>query len=386
MAMAAVQPTCDPFDFDQVQPPTAARPRVDGRGPRAFAMLHEEDAGVATPSSAARAHTPSLGSASSSRGVIVRLRPRSRTAAHTCCRRWAAAGLAAVAGIGAFAVVLRLMLPAPAPLPAQRTSPPQQPSSPLSPPPKPFAPPPTPLAPPNVPPPLPSTPAPLPEGIRKLVRRFHVPPWNVSWPTDGALAEAGLLIHVFDGWEDNAAPWAPATTGPGATEQGASLVFAAQRMSGESLPLIGGGTGGGIIFRPGIAKLNCGKAKDSAGTCAVWHPSTMRDSWCPSVSGVPATRGWGEPGDTCGYAWRPEDFGAYLHRLTAWQQHWQRLFYNEIIIDAPHWRDHLPGIVEAIYGRRDIYRRFLDRYGLDESQVPFVDVAFDDWEMPIRPG
>lgn len=194
-------------------------------------------------------------------------------------------------------------------------------------------------------------------------------------------------MHAFDGWEDSTAPWAPATNGPGATEQSGSFVFAAQHVAGEPLPLIGGGVYGGIVFRPGVTRINCGKAKDSAGTCAVWHPDGT-DVWCPTVSDdeLPAEVDWGEPADTCGRAWRPQDFGAYLHRLTAWQQHWHRLWYNEIIIDAPHWRERLPDVIEAIFGNRELYDSFVSHYHLDEARFPLVSVDMSDWEQPFKAG
>ena len=291
--------------------------------------------------------------------------------------------LAATVGVATFAVVLLMLLPhAPPPL-APPSPPPPSPlpvqPHPLPPPPPPLPPlpPPSPLAPPPRPPPVPA-------AIRALNERFRRAPWEVEWSADGSLADAGILIHTFDGWEDNSEPYAPGTNGPGALEQSGSMVFAAQRVAGASLPLFAGGAAGGIIFAPGAAtKVKCGKAKDSAGTCAVWSP-VGTSPWCPSVPGEIHDRAdWNEPGDTCGYAWRPQDVGNYLQRLTAWQQHWQRVEYNEIVIDAPHWRAHLPDAIDAIIGNRRAYQALIDRYDIDPVRVPLVSLDASNWETPF---
>lgn len=164
-----------------------------------------------------------------------------------------------------------------------------------------------------------------------------------------------------------------------------SLVFSAQQIFGRSIPLFNEGRGGGLILRPGVAKVNCGKAKDSAGTCRVWH-QPGESSWCPSVVGVPASD-WAEPADTCGRAWQPQDFGVYLERLTTWQQQHETMGYNEIIIDAVDWRMHLPRVVEAIFGDYSIYTRFIEHFrdeGVSTDSVPYLTLDVNDWESPFR--
>jgi hypothetical protein len=307
-------------------------------------------------------------------------------ASESQCCIWAMALMAITVGAASFAIVLYLLLPSPPPpIEPPAPPPPLMPPAPLTPPssPHPSRPPPL-LPPPKPPSPPPRPPPPVPEAIRELNRRFHRAPWDVSWPQDGALADAGILIHTFDGWEQHEAAYAPTTNGPGAVEQSGSFVFAAQHVAGQPLPLFAGGGAGGIIFRPGAStKVTCGKAKDSAGTCAVWHPRGV-DPWCPAVSGDVAGRtDWSEPGDMCGYAWRPSDIGHYLQRLTSYQQHWQRLSYNEIIIDAPWWRAHLHDTVEAVFGNRAVYDRFIATYGLSAERCPFVKLDLYNWEEPF---
>ena len=55
-----------------------------------------------------------------------------------------------------------------------------------------------------------------------LNERFRRSPLTAEWKADGLLADAGLLVHIFDGWEDHAEPWLPSATGPGARDQSAS--------------------------------------------------------------------------------------------------------------------------------------------------------------------
>ena len=203
----------------------------------------------------------------------------------------------------------------------------------------------------------------------------------MAWSSSGRLANAGVLVHVFDGWEDHGSPWLPATNGPGAHEQSASLIFAAQHIAGLPLALFGGGGGGGIVFKPLATKVNCGKAQDSAGKCG--------SERCPSTASVAQRTTWqGEPAGMCRGPWRPEDFGAYLRVITAEQQQSQRSQYNEIIVDAPYWRDNDVDVIEFIYGRRDFYDRFLaaNRARVDTREFPFLTIDIQDWHSPFRLG
>ena len=223
-----------------------------------------------------------------------------------------------------------------------------------------------------MPPPPPWSP-PLWQGdslADSLNGRFRRDPWSLEWSEDGALADAGVLIHVVDGWEDGSAPWAPATRGPGARDMSASIVFAANQVPLKAIPLFSDGLKG-IVFRPGLTRIRCGKSVDSAGHCG---------GWCepPDVN-----RPWNEGTDKL-CAWRPKEVGQQLQRLSGMQTKFSQLFYNEIIIDAAAWRDQLPGVVEAIYGDRGLHHRFLREFGLDASQLPFLMMNRADWVNPFR--
>jgi hypothetical protein len=112
--------------------------------------------------------------------------------------------------------------PAPPPAPPPSASPSPPPLSPPPPPPRPRSPPlplpppppspsPTPHAPPAPRPPArpPSTPPHLPPppplptttSATSLNARFRRSPFSAVWDAQGSLADAGLLVHVFDDWE-----------------------------------------------------------------------------------------------------------------------------------------------------------------------------------------
>ena len=128
------------------------------------------------------------------------------------------------------------------------------------------------------------------------------------------------------------------------------------------------GIAGGLIFKPGITRIRCGKAVDSAGHCG---------GWCRRTTGE-----WVEAIDKL-CAWRPRDFGPQPQRLTEYQLRWHRLFYNEIVIDAPWWRSHLPGIIEGIYGSQELHRAFVSRYALDVKTFPLLQLDVRNWERPF---
>ena len=111
-----------------------------------------------------------------------------------------------------------------------------------------------------------------------------------------------------------------------------SLLFRDMHVPGNSVPLFTC-KDGGIILRPGLTKVVCGHAGDAGGQCTVW---------CPKPSAVGKAEGRQYPGDGCGNAWRPADFGVYLQRTVEWQRLYHRAGYNEILIAAQQWRSARP--------------------------------------------
>ena len=184
---------------------------------------------------------------------------------------------------------------------------------------------------------------------------------------------------MFDDWEAGGRPWEPDSNRP---EMSTSLIFGAQKgaMGTHEIPLFPGNNGGsaGLILRPGITKIRCGKAVDSSGSCK-WN------GWCSSSR---LSRPWTETQDKL-CAWRVRDFGAQLKRLTEHQERYHHLDneYNEIIVDGTWWASHMPDVVEAVFGDRNAHTAFLAAYrseGISDATHPFVTIDRNDWTHPIR--
>ena len=94
---------------------------------------------------------------------------------------------------------------------------------------------------------------------------------------------------------------------------------------------------------------------------------------------------WSESADKfC--SWQPDEFGPNLKRLTEYQTTYKNSFYNEIIIDSKHWREHLPECVEAVFGNRVHHEAFLKAFGLTEETHPFLALDVTNWEPPFGAG
>lgn len=197
------------------------------------------------------------------------------------------------------------------------------------------------------------------------------------------LADAGLLVHIFDTYEDQHMHWAPPPGGgERAREQSCSLVFAQQRVrDGVPIPLFsgrGGGAPSGLIFRPHVARILCGKPTDSAGVCI-----NRYHRWCDSTRANVQTP-YNEARDKL-CSWRPADVGVQLQRLIEYQSQPGRSFeYNEFIVDGKHWRANLPGAVEAIFGDASTHSKFMRHYGLSAAAFPLFQLDVNNWREPIR--
>ncbi|KAL3893572.1 MAG: hypothetical protein SGPRY_014140, partial [Prymnesium sp.] len=172
--------------------------------------------------------------------------------------------------------------------------------------------------------------------------RFRREPYHVHWPKEGGLANAGVLLHVFDSWEEHDTGvfhgWrADVVMRPLLST---SLIFAHQRAPSRPhvpIPIYSNGyTAEGVILRPGgSTRILCGTASDTGtGACK---------SFCPSVKlSVDDYEPRRDGRDGCGGSWRPEDFGTFLYRSAMWQREVQapsqgQMDYNEIVVDGAHW-------------------------------------------------
>ena len=175
--------------------------------------------------------------------------------------------------------------------------------------------------------------------------RFHRSPfaselWTVDGVDDQLLADAGSLVHCFDGWEDHQRMWR--STG----DQSASFVSSAAASRGAVIPIFK--RGAGLIYRPRVTPLLCGKGGDSgAGHCG--------DAWCTATavhsSGIDDDVARLEyPGDGCMHrTWRVRDFAIHLQRQAAWQKLNHRYEHNEIIVDGDTCTARLPWCIGAFF-------------------------------------
>ena len=135
--------------------------------------------------------------------------------------------------------------------------------------------------------PLPAPPA-LPHKVdaAHINARFHRPPWSAAWHANGALADAGILFHVWDNWEYQGPQNDPGFVYYKARrrkQMSASMIFADQQPDccrGIAIPLFTRGPFGlqGLIFRPGTStRILCGSGRDTSGA---WCDSNKH---CPSA-------------------------------------------------------------------------------------------------------
>ena len=130
------------------------------------------------------------------------------------------------------------------------------------------APPPLPLLPP-LPPAMPTSPSASPlrlaEHVSAINRRFRRSPHDIQWAFDGSLADAAVLVHIFDRWEyhdnDGYQYWrADLAHRP---QLSCSLIYAEQRPAispNIPIPVYGNGVGSyGVVLRPGrTTRIACG--------------------------------------------------------------------------------------------------------------------------------
>lgn len=165
-------------------------------------------------------------------------------------------------------------------------------------------------------------------------------------------------------------------------DQSASLISSAPAFQGGVIPIYHP-NGGGIIYRPTITHIKCGKGGDSGGHC---------DRWCPTIHSVGDVTKYGYPGDGCGGSWRPADFGIYLERQAAWQVHNRRLQYNEIIVNGDYCTAHLPGCIDAFfYAGASGAAEARSQHGLFQNDyphanVPLVRLNLHNWQSPFSAG
>jgi len=256
------------------------------------------------------------------------------------------------------------------------------------------APPPLPLLPP-LPPAMPTSPSASPlrlaEHVSAINRRFRRSPHDIQWAFDGSLADAAVLVHIFDRWEyhdnDGYQYWrADLAHRP---QLSCSLIYAEQRPAispNIPIPVYGNGVGSnGVVLRPGrTTRIACGTGWDSGGGACRQR--------CPSIAATGGDPSHYDPqrDGRDGCSWGPQDFGVYLKRANRWQTTVQargrNTDYNEVVVEGDHWNAHLPLTIEAFFGdslARTTRDQFLTRYNLNAVDVPLLSFDVYNWEQPF---
>ena len=199
------------------------------------------------------------------------------------------------------------------------------------------------------------------------------------WPTTGLLADAGVLVHLFDGFEAHGGlKWLPVS---GAESISASLVYAQQRANpSKTIPTFNRGTLG-LVLRPNFHLVQCGCDSDCGGRCVgafgmggapgSGAPRATSPLWCPLTTEAGEWHG--------GCVWQP---GPALGRMLYLNQRSDR--YNEVVVSAAFWRDHMPSAVEAVLGDEGVHAAFLRAYGLSSRDVPLLTMDLSDFDSPFR--
>ena len=195
-------------------------------------------------------------------------------------------------------------------------------------------------------------------------------------------------MHIFDGWvaSSKEKPWKPINPhnkDPSQLDASCSIISKDFMVKGAKIPVYTGLELDGIIFRPGVTRVNCGKGKDSGGHCL--HASS-HESWC-----IPSGQDIDLPGDGCGMLpWKPSDIGQFLEYTAGWTQLNQRTVYNEIIVNGSVWHDQLPMTIEAFFtsaGSKSgtahtAAKTFRAQYPLHSAPLVRFDVG--DWNHPFK--
>ena len=115
----------------------------------------------------------------------------------------------------------------------------------------------------------------MPQGAAAINERFRASPYDpAQWHANGELAVAGVLIHLFDRWEEHDHCYSgedrPCYHHYKADVQGrphlsCSLIYAQQRSDHHpqiAIPTYGGEAG--VILRPGpTSRIECGSEHDT---------------------------------------------------------------------------------------------------------------------------
>ena len=145
---------------------------------------------------------------------------------------------------------------------------------------------------------------------------------------------------------------------------------------------------GGLVLRPEEIELNCAYGSDggSQGACC-YPPGKTADCspgckrWCDPSRGV---RNWG-----C--SWPPQHLKEMIVQQKVLEPNGG---YNEVILDAQTWVDHLPRTIMAVFVHKDaperdvetskrVHADFLAEYGVSADETPLVIYDYKTGEFSL---
>jgi len=215
------------------------------------------------------------------------------------------------------------------------------------------------------------------------------------------LAEAGVVMHQFDHFEDKHERWVCPSNGEFAGRVSTFIAFRRMKARADrvAVPLIG--MGGGVIIDPSIP-IKCAYGDDGStykapGGC--YQSQCSRDHpWTNRWDGAPPC-GFGNKGQVWA-AWQPQDLDIMLSLYVEHSQRYRKpqfySGYNEIIYGCNAWNSHLPTTIEAFFviaggwesqnrngPTANLHRAFLQRYRLSEDNVPLLTFDPENWNRPF---
>lgn len=287
----------------------------------------------------------------------------------------------------------------PPPSPAPRTPPRPPPSANPRPPPMPAPPPPSPYPPPRTLHPPPPVQTSISSIVADRLNQRYRDGWGSMAAGNGGATlkpeDAGVLLHQFDtidrpNPEDvNGATWLLSVEKKEWSDRiSAVLINFRLRESHTTLPLYSN-VQSGVVFKPEFARILCAYSKDGGTQHKTCEPRGVSPTCVPGCSGSDD-------------AWGPNDLGKMLAQQLQLHQHGPTGRFNEVVLDAAAFAEHLPEAVEAIFFighgtashcsstnhwantqsqqtsnhcepyARKAHRAFLRKYSLTASDVPLL--------------
>jgi hypothetical protein len=227
--------------------------------------------------------------------------------------------------------------------------------------------------------------------ITQLNRRF------VAGAPSNSLYEAGVPLHVLDGYERSNAPWSFDPSSPTGDRASASIVNARHPDVYENLLRpVGSQRMPGFVLAdaPTKERLSCSYFRDG-GTNSASQNCDHTDTSC--ASGCIASWCEGDMDWYCAFPpWRLKDM-MEAHDREVWRGHHPHWSYNELVLDTwrKPWELDMPHMVVAVFvqaGSEEaevmyglaVHSKLLAFFNLSENDVPLLEYDATSASEPFR--